>query len=289
MSSDASSSVELHTGPTLAAQSDSTPEAEAQRSKTRQEIYAGNGWNSLPISMFGKCVAEFTGTFVLVLSGASSGASTDSRTSPINITAVALAHSLALWTMIGIYGHVSGSHLNGAVTMSLTLTRAVSIKTLLLYSLSQFLGSFCAGILLLFIYGFKSDLGTPTLNTDFFTPGQGFMAELTGTFLLCSVILFTVNNKSTHDEPGKYIAATLCFCIIFLGHVSGGSLNPWRFLGPGLCTFQSATGPVINKVTWWVYLFGPYSGAILASGFFTLYTRWIIALGAGVARTQPTQ
>ena len=98
-----------------------------------------------------KFVAEFLGTFGLILYGA--GAVLQQQmTQAVGVTGIAVAHGLAI--LVGIYalGHISGGHFNPAVTMGFLVTRRFSFRTTLLYWVAQLLGGVVAAWILALVY-----------------------------------------------------------------------------------------------------------------------------------------
>ena len=98
-----------------------------------------------------KFVAEFRGTFGLILYGAGA-ALQQQMTQAVGVTGIAVAHGLAI--LVGIYalGHISGGHFNPAVTMGFLVTRRFSFRTTLLYWVAQLLGGVVAAWIPALVY-----------------------------------------------------------------------------------------------------------------------------------------
>src|SRR5437867_5563621 len=109
--------------------------------------------------------AELIGTFALTLIGASSIASGQNA-----LVGIALAHGLAIMTMIYALGHISGIHINPAVTVSLLVGGKIRLGNALAYIIAQLIGAILAGFALLFVYNTASPandfLGTPRLGPN---------------------------------------------------------------------------------------------------------------------------
>src|SRR5687768_2592820 len=99
-------------------------------------------------------LAEFIGTFMLVLIGA--GAVSISQG---NVVVAALAHSLILVGIIATYGHISGAHVNPAVTLALLIGKQINAQRAVLYFIAQLAGGIAAGLMLRFLFPNTSNLG----------------------------------------------------------------------------------------------------------------------------------
>ena len=93
------------------------------------------------------CIAEFIGTFALIFVGIGA-----IKTAPNDVLAVALAHGLTIVAFVSVTMHISGGHLNPAVTFGLLCGRHIRIGDAILYWISQLLGGICAALILLGIY-----------------------------------------------------------------------------------------------------------------------------------------
>jgi MIP family channel proteins len=181
--------------------------------------------------------AEGIGTFMLILIGAGTGALVQ-QADNAKLLLVALAHGLALVGIIYTYGHVSGAHVNPAVTMGLLVGGHIRIQRAIFYWIAQFIGAaLAAGFLKLFI------LTTPALNitglgetTGTLTPTlpNALAVEFILTFILVSVVTHAAAFGKAGQVAGLGIALTLAGCIIFGGNLTGASLNPARTFGPAL-------------------------------------------------------
>ena len=204
-------------------------------------------------------VAEFIGTFALVFIGAGAGAVSG------NIVAVALAHGLVIVAFAYAYGHISGTHINPAVTIGLWVSREIETTKAVAYIIVQLLGGIVAGFLLGFLLsGQGTSLGATVLAAGV-TPVQGLIIELILTFFLVNSVLNAgVSNRAGIMAPVA-IGLTLAFSIMMGGNLTGASLNPARTLGPGL-----ASG---NMADIWLYFVGPIAGGILAGLLYTYFLK----------------
>lgn len=212
-----------------------------------------------------KLVAEFIGTFTLIFIGAGSiCADQMMRTgggSGLGLLGIALAHGLAIAIMATAVGHISGGHLNPAVTIGFWVTKKLSTMHSLAYWVAQLLGGIAAAYLLAAILPEAVwrpvALGTPDLATDF-TRTQGIILEAVLTFLLVFVVFATAADpKGAFNKiAGFAIGLTVTMDILLGGPFTGASMNPARSLGPAIVARHWQ-----NHGVYWV---GPLLGGVLA-------------------------
>lgn len=201
--------------------------------------------------------AEFIGTFALVFVGA--GAAVVNA----ELLGVALAHGFTLAVMVYVFGHISGAHVNPAVTFGLALNGTVKWGQASFYWLAQFAGAIAAGALLYYAVTPVGGSINPGLTAGVLTDRQPIWAmviELTLTFFLVHTVLHTAVGGKGGNMAGWAIGTTLAFSILAGGRLTGASLNPARTLGPAVFGDQSLT----DVYTYIIYFFGPLIGATLA-------------------------
>ncbi len=204
-------------------------------------------------------LAELIGTFALVFVGAGAGMA------GAGLVGVALAHGLTLAIFIYAYGHISGVHVNPAVTVALTAVGRVKVDTAVVsYLLPQFAGAALAGFLLNIIAGatggnisFGANVGALTLST----PWLAMIVELVLTFFLVNTIFNTAVSGRGGNIAGLAIGLTLAASILVGGPLTGASLNPARTFGVALFSDPS----LANTNTYLIYLMAPLLGATLAA------------------------
>jgi aquaporin Z len=197
-------------------------------------------------------LAEFIGTAALIFVGAGAGALGIG-----GVVGVALAHGLILVGMAYAYGAVSGTHINPAVTLAITLSGKLKWPQALRYWAAQMLGgAFGAGLLYIVLGGASSGLGA-TLPAAGVSALQAIVVEAALTFLLATVVLRTAVQKDSTPFAGVAIGVTLAALILMGGPLTGASLNPARSFGPALFTGGLASV--------WIYIVGPFAGAALAA------------------------
>jgi len=199
-------------------------------------------------------VAELIGTFALTFFGAGAGVA------GAGLVGVALAHGLTLAVMVYVFGYISGTHINPAVTFGLALQGVVKWREAIVsYWIPQFLGAIIAAFLLNTFAGNISGGATVgSLTTS--SPVLATVVEALLTFFLVNTILHTAVGGKGGQFAGLAIGLTLTFAILAGGPLTGASLNPARTFGPAIYTDPSYA----NVYTYVIYLFGPLIGATLA-------------------------
>jgi len=214
-------------------------------------------------------VAEFIGTFALVFVGSAAGIYGQS----IGLLGIAFAHGLTLAAFVYVYGHISGTHVNPAVTLGLALNGTVKWMEALVYWVAQFAGAvFAAFLLRTFVTILSADAfagaATSGLLTDVtkypFYYAMGLEALLTF-FLVNSVLHTTVDGKAG-SFAGWAIGITLTIVILAGGPLTGASVNPARSFGPAVFTsaLDASKPDIQNPMLYLIYFVGPFVGSIVA-------------------------
>ncbi len=207
-------------------------------------------------------IAELIGTFALVFIGAGAGALGIG-----GLVGVAFAHGLVIVGFAYAYGHVSGTHVNPAVTFGVLLAGKIAPARAAAYIAAQLAGGALAGFALAYCLGgtatglgatlLAQPLELPGGGEIFVTPAMGVVIELVLTFFLVNAVLNAAVSGKAGGHAGLAIGLTLAFCILMGGPLTGASLNPARTFGPAL-----ATG---NWSDLWVYVVGPLGGGAVAA------------------------
>lgn len=196
-------------------------------------------------------VAEFIGTFALIFIGAGALAIAQA-----NLVGVALAHGLVIVTFAYAYGHISGTHINPAVTLGLLIAGEIRIAAAVGYWIVQFLGGILGAVVLNAVLPEAGDLGVTILGENV-TSTQGLIVEIVLTFFLVNTIFNTAVSGKAGNFAGLAIGLTLVLCILMGGPLTRASLNPARTLGPAIVSG--------NYADIWLYFVGPAIGAVLAA------------------------
>ena len=213
-----------------------------------------------------KYVAEFIGTFWLVLGGCGSAVLAASFYNVgIGLLGVSLAFGLTVVTMAYAIGHISGAHLNPAVSIGLWMGGRFDAKELFPYIVSQILGGIAAaGILFLIVTGNGSDIGGFAANGyGMHSPGgysmiAALITEVVMTFMFLIVILGATDKKAPKGFAGLAIGLALTLIHLISIPVTNTSVNPARSISQALFV----GGWAISQL--WLFILAPIVGAILA-------------------------
>ena len=228
-----------------------------------------------------KLGAEFIGTFWLVLGGCGSAVLAAAFPNVgIGLLGVSLAFGLTVLTMAFAIGHISGCHLNPAVSIGLWAGGRFKTGELLPYIVVQVLGATAAAGVLYFIAsgqaGFSLAGGLASNGYGAHSPGQysmisGLVTEIVMTFMFLFVILGATDARA--PKGFAPIAIGLCLTLIHLISipVTNTSVNPARSTGPAIFVGDWALGQL------WLFWVGPIIGAILAG----IVYRWLGGDGSG--------
>jgi MIP family channel proteins len=207
-------------------------------------------------SLARKVGAELVGTFGLVTAGC--GAIIVSSQGGLPAIGVALAFGVIVAVMVAATGHISGGHINPAVSIGLAVTGHLPWRDLPFYLLGQFVGAILAALTLLGIFG--SSALTLTVNTPALHIGllQATCVEA----LLTAFLVFVISAVATDTQGiGKVaafaIGATILVDALWGGPLTGASMNPARSFGPALLT--------LHWTNLWIYLVGPIIGGIIGA------------------------
>jgi MIP family channel proteins len=228
-----------------------------------------------------QCVVEFIGTFSLTFIGAGAiiawGGGGDT---PPNIVAIAFAHGLALSMAVYASGHISGGHINPAVTIGMLVTGKIKPPAAAAYIVVQLLGATLAAFILnsclqgteAFGEAVKTvklgaTLGALSTSENVATV---IIIEAILTFLLVTTIFaVAVDKRGPKNIYGFAIGLTVCFDILCAGAYTGASMNPARSFGPALIG-----GHWDIHHCYWI---GPIVGGVLAA---LVYDRVVIGKDA---------
>src|SRR5690348_8218349 len=220
------------------------------------------------------CVAEGIGTFGLVFAGCGAIMVDTISGGQVTHVGVGLVFGLVIAAMIYATGHLSGAHLNPAVTLGFVLARHFPIQRMASYWLAQCLGALAAASCLRLILGNVAHLGATVPSGSVW---QSFGLEVLLTFFLMFVIMaVATDTRAVGQAAALAIGATVGLEALFAGPISGASMNPARSLGPALVSG--------SWTALWVYLSAPLLGAAAAA----LVYRWLrqasLAANAGERR-----
>lgn len=215
-----------------------------------------------------KLVAEFIGTFWLVFGGCGSAVlAANFPQLGIGFVGVSLAFGLTVLTMVYAIGHISGCHLNPAVSVGLFVAGRFEMKDLLPYVVSQLLGAILAASVLYLIAngkpGFEASAGFASNGYGELSPGgynliSVLITEVVLTFIFLFVILGATHENAPKGFAGIAIGLALTLIHLISIPVSNTSVNPARSTSQALF----AGGEYVSQL--WLFWLAPIVGAILA-------------------------
>jgi aquaporin Z len=229
----------------------------------------------MQVSLTKRCIAEFFGTFWLVFGGC--GAAVLAAAFPalgIGFVGVSFAFGLTVLTMAYAIGHISGCHLNPAVTLGLVAGRRFPAREILPYWLAQIVGgAAAAGVLYLIVTGKETwDIGGFAANGyGAHSPGgynlvACLIAEVLLTFFFLIIILGATDQRAAKGFAP--LAIGLCLTLIHLIRIpiTNTSVNPARSTGPAIVVAASGDTWALGQL--WLFWVAPLAGAALAGIFY---------------------
>jgi len=215
--------------------------------------------------------AEFIGSALFLFIACGAGISTPYQFYGTETIGVALSFGLTLFVLCYSIGHISGGHLNFAITFTMCLLRRISIMKMLFYFLAQFLGGL-VGI------GFLMAVTPSTWQNNCYannsvnsalTVGHAFVIEFVLTFFLMFVVMAACDSRASNQTLVPFAIGMCVFCCHMLGlPVTGCSLNPTRSFASAAAANSISTCNAFSNH--WVFWIAPILGASLA-GFIYEY------------------
>lgn len=218
------------------------------------------------MSLFKRSVTELLGTFWLVLGGCGSAVLAASSPLGIGVLGVALAFGLTVLTMAFAIGHISGCHLNPAVSVGLFVGGRFPAKELPAYIIAQVIGAIIAAALIYYIAngkeGFELANGLASNGYGEHSPGKysmaaGFVCELVMTAMFVLIILGATDKRAPAGLAPIAIGLALTLIHLISIPVTNTSVNPARSTGPALIVGGWAIAQL------WMFWVAPLLGAVL--------------------------
>ncbi len=223
-----------------------------------------------------KLLAEFFGTFVLVFFGCGTAVVCGGFTGGtdkgfLGVVAISLAFGFAIVAAAYAIGHVSGCHVNPAVSLAMLISGKMHLRDFIGYVIAQLVGAFAGSSLLYYIVSASDKLSGYGANGYGALSGVGLnmagaiVVEVVLTFVFIMTILGVTSNKATSHIAGIVIGLTLAFVHIIGIPLTGTSVNPARSLAPAIY----AGGEALSQI--WVFIAAPLVGAALAAVIFRAF------------------
>ena len=207
-----------------------------------------------------KFFAEFIGTFILVLGGCGTAIFAAQH---VGILGVALAFGLTIVAAAYGIGHISGAHLNPAVSLGLWASGRMQAKELLPYICAQVAGAVVAATVIFAITGFDASGGFAAngycnLSPDGYGMWAALATEVVLTFVFLLVILGATDKSAPSGFAGLAIGLTLTLIHLISIPITNTSVNPARSISQAIF----AGGEYMGQL--WLFIVAPIVGAILA-------------------------
>lgn len=200
--------------------------------------------------------AEGIAAFALVFAGCGAIVADAHYDAPLGAVGIALVFGLVIMVMVYATGHLSGAHINPAVTIAFTLSRHFPPRDAAAYVGAQLVGATAGALLLLAVWPDQpAELGAtvPSIGV-----GSAFVYELLLTaFLMFVIMAVATDTRAVGAAAAIAIGGTVGLDALFGGPVTGASMNPARSFGPALAAGE--------WTDFWIYVLGPIAGAALGA------------------------
>jgi len=207
-------------------------------------------------SLARRALAEGIATFTLVFAGCGAVVTNAVRADSLGTVGIAFVFGLVIMAMIYATGHLSGAHINPAVTTAFTLTRHFPPREALAYIAAQLTGATAGALALYAVWTNRpANLGAtvPTVGA-----GAAVLYEaLMTAFLMFVVMAVATDTRAVGAAAAIAVGGTIGLDALFGGPITGASMNPARSLGPALVSETWAD--------FWIYLVGPVVGAAVGA------------------------
>jgi aquaporin NIP len=206
---------------------------------------------SLPLAR--RATAEGIAAFALVFAGCGAIVANAHYDGALGAVGVSLVFGLIIMVMVYATGHLSGAHINPAVTVAFTLSRQFPASEAAAYVAAQLAGATAGALVLLAVWPDQpAALGATVPSVSV---GSAFVYELVLTaFLMFVIMAVATDTRAVGAAAAIAIGGTVGLDALFGGPVTGASMNPARSFGPALAAGEWKD--------FWIYIAGPILGAI---------------------------
>lgn len=217
-----------------------------------------------------KYLAELFGTFVLVFFGCGTavvcgGFTGGTGSGYLGVLTIALAFGLSIVAAAYAIGHISGCHVNPAVSLAVLINGGMGFRDFIGYVIAQIIGAFAGSGLLSFIVLNSENLtgaganGYGALSGVGLSMGGALVTEIVLTFVFVIAILGVTSSEKTSHMAGVVIGLTLTFVHLIGIPLTGTSVNPARSLASAVF----AGGEALSQI--WLFIIAPLIGGALAA------------------------
>ena len=208
------------------------------------------------VELWRRAAAEGFAAFALVFAGCGAIVADARYDGALGAVGIGLVFGLIIMAMIYATGHLSGAHINPAVTIAFTLTRHFALRDAAAYVTAQLAGAAAGAFLLLAVWPEQpAELGATVPSV---AAGSALVYEAVMTAVLMFVIIaVATDTRAVGAAAAIAIGGTVGLDALFGGPVSGASMNPAR-----------SFGPAVAADVWqdfWIYVVGPVTGAVLGA------------------------
>ncbi|PON57285.1 Major intrinsic protein [Parasponia andersonii] len=212
------------------------------------------------VSLARKVGAEFIGTLMLIFAATAIAILYPNTHESDTLIVVAVATGLTVMIIIFSTGHISGAHLNPAVTVAFAALKHFPWAHVPVYIGAQMLGSLCAAFALKGVFHPMTGSGGVTVPSAPY--GQAFALEFIVTFILMFVnCAVATDTRAVGELAGIAVGATVMLNNFIAGVKTGASMNPVRTLGPAVAAH--------NFQAIWIYLIAPFLGALFGAATYS--------------------
>ena len=207
-------------------------------------------------------LAEFIGTFALCFIGAGAICTNQMTGGYVGLLGIAIAHGAVLAVMVSCLGHISGGHINPAVTLGALAAKKIDPLKAVSYIIAQLAGGVSAGYVLIAIFPAEVwipvRLGTPMVAASISMTSAILLEAVLTFFLVFTVFATAIDQRGAWKAIGGFgIGTVLVFDILVGGPLTGASMNPARTFGPAV-----VSGTWDSHIVYWI---GPILGGLAAS------------------------
>uniref|UniRef100_A0A0E0BYS7 Aquaporin n=1 Tax=Oryza meridionalis TaxID=40149 RepID=A0A0E0BYS7_9ORYZ len=225
-----------------------------------------HGNDVISVQFMQKILAEILGTYFMIFAGCGAVVVNLNTGGVVTFPGICAVWGLVVTVMVYSVGHISGAHLNPAVTVAFATCGRFPWKQVPSYVVAQVLGSTMASLTLRVV--FVRGGGARGEHLFFGTTPAGSMAQAAALeFVISFFLMFVVSgvdtdNRAIGELAGLAVGATVAVNVLFAGPVTGASMNPARSLGPAMVAGRY--GGV------WVYVAAPVSGTVCGAWAYNL-------------------
>ncbi len=203
-----------------------------------------------------RSASEALAAFALVFAGCGAIVADAQYNGALGAVGVSLVFGLIIMVMVYATGHLSGAHINPAVTIAFTLSRHFPARDAVAYVAAQLIGATAGALVLLAVW--PDQPGALGATVPSVGAGSAFVYELVLTaFLMFVIMAVATDTRAVGAAAAIAIGGTVGLDALFGGPVTGASMNPARSFGPALAAGEWSD--------FWIYVLGPLAGAALGA------------------------